>query len=422
MKNIKGKKILKNGAIAGYVYYEKDKKWKWRIIGRIKKIGGYKSQIKDNLKKLHDMGFRNKFYQGRLNNLERGINKNKIASNLQNRLNRKYSGTLTNKRFRKKELIENTIKLLKEYKKLSNNLFFIIPQPDKNGNILVKLPNENNVKLQILNNQKPDEIMIISTTNKREKYKIKIPQLNNRRIVKIKTPFGENLKLKMPDNKNPDDEFTYFTYKVLIPENLKAGDKFYAIIRDNIPVLLEVKNNKKPGDILEFVDPERNPIIQHRKKKLSSRNIIRRRCTTANWLTFGIDYIEYIIDLKNINKIYAGNSNIDKTEKEVIQEIKKNLDEESINNIKSMYELKKKIDEEINKYKNQNNTEYNILINTFYENLVDMIKENKISICILNTFIVYLINEVISNSKKYGKIKKEMENLINHDKSKLITF
>lgn len=30
MKNIKGKKILKNGAIAGYVYYEKDKKWKWK--------------------------------------------------------------------------------------------------------------------------------------------------------------------------------------------------------------------------------------------------------------------------------------------------------------------------------------------------------------------------------------------------------
>jgi len=425
MKNIKGKKILKNGAIAGYVYYEKDKKWKWRIIGRINKTGGYKSQIKDNLSLLHNMGFRNKFYQQRLNNLERGINKNKIVLNLEKRIKRRYFGKLTNKRLRKKELIENTIKLLKEYKKLSNNLFFTIPQPDKNGNILVKLPNENNVKLQILNNQKPGEIMIISTTNKREKYKIKIPQLNNRRIVKIKTPFGENLKLKMPDNKNPDDEFTYFTYKVLIPENLKAGDKFYAIIRDNIPVLLEVKNNKKPGDILEFVEPERNPISLHRKKKLSNRNIIKRQCTTVNWLTFSIDYIEYIIGLKNINEIQSVSSNLDKTKKEVIQEIRRNLDPGTINNIKSMYELTKKIEQEINyknNYNNQNNTEYNILINIFYENLVDMIKENKISICILNTFIVYLINEVISNSKKYGKIKKEMENLINHNKTKLITF
>lgn len=425
MKNIKGKKILKNGAIAGYVYYEKEKKWKWRIIGRVKKTGGYKSQIKDNLKKLSEMGYRNQFYKGKLNNLERGMNKNKIASNLQKRLNRKYSGKLTNKRLSKKKIIENTIKLLREYKKLSNNLHFKIPEQDENGYIHVKLPNGNKIKLQILNNQKPGDTMIISTANEKKKYKITIPQLNNRRIVKIKTPFGENLKLKMPNNKNTGDEFTYFTYKVLIPQNLKEGDNFYAIIKDNIPVLLEVNNNKKPGDILEFVEPEIKPIIPHRKKKLSSRNIIRRQCTTAGWLTFGIDYIKYIIGLKNLNEIYIGNSNLDRTKKEVIQEIKDNLDQESINNIKSMYDLTKQIEKDTNyknNYHNQNNTEYNILINTFYEELIDMIKENKISICILNTFIVHLMNEVISNSKKYDKIKKEMENLINHNKLKLITF
>lgn len=40
---IKGKRILKNGALAGYVFYEKEKKWKWRIIkGPIKnKKGGF---------------------------------------------------------------------------------------------------------------------------------------------------------------------------------------------------------------------------------------------------------------------------------------------------------------------------------------------------------------------------------------------
>ena len=103
MRNIKVKKILKNGAIAGYVYYEKEKKWKWRIVGRVKKTGGYKSQIKDNLSILHGMGSRNQFYQKRLNNFEKGVNKNKIASNLQKRLNRKYSGKLTNERQKKKK-------------------------------------------------------------------------------------------------------------------------------------------------------------------------------------------------------------------------------------------------------------------------------------------------------------------------------
>lgn len=34
---IKNKRVLKNGAVAGYVYYKKDKKWKWRIVGHVKK-------------------------------------------------------------------------------------------------------------------------------------------------------------------------------------------------------------------------------------------------------------------------------------------------------------------------------------------------------------------------------------------------
>lgn len=37
---VKGKRTLKNGAVAGYVYYSKEKKWKWRIIGKNKKGGG----------------------------------------------------------------------------------------------------------------------------------------------------------------------------------------------------------------------------------------------------------------------------------------------------------------------------------------------------------------------------------------------
>ena len=33
---IKNMKILKNGAIGAHVYYKKDKKWKWRILGKHK--------------------------------------------------------------------------------------------------------------------------------------------------------------------------------------------------------------------------------------------------------------------------------------------------------------------------------------------------------------------------------------------------
>lgn len=36
----KGRRILKNGAIGAYVYYPSDKKWKWRIIGHVRKTGG----------------------------------------------------------------------------------------------------------------------------------------------------------------------------------------------------------------------------------------------------------------------------------------------------------------------------------------------------------------------------------------------
>lgn len=51
---IKGKRILKNGAIAAYVFYEKEKKWKWRIIGRsVKKIGGSLEDMKGDCEELN---------------------------------------------------------------------------------------------------------------------------------------------------------------------------------------------------------------------------------------------------------------------------------------------------------------------------------------------------------------------------------
>jgi phage pi2 protein 07 len=37
---VKGKRVLKNGTIAGYVYYKKEKKWKWRFISGKKRMKG----------------------------------------------------------------------------------------------------------------------------------------------------------------------------------------------------------------------------------------------------------------------------------------------------------------------------------------------------------------------------------------------
>jgi hypothetical protein len=48
---IKDTRILQNGALAGYVYYSKEKKWKWRIIGRNEKKGGQEKKIIEELKK-----------------------------------------------------------------------------------------------------------------------------------------------------------------------------------------------------------------------------------------------------------------------------------------------------------------------------------------------------------------------------------
>lgn len=50
---VKGKRILKNGAVAGYIYYSDEKKWKWRIFKGPKKgmKGGENNAI--NLAKKH---------------------------------------------------------------------------------------------------------------------------------------------------------------------------------------------------------------------------------------------------------------------------------------------------------------------------------------------------------------------------------
>jgi len=44
-QKIRNKRVLKNGATAGYVYYPKDKKWKWRIVEGPTKKGGAREDL-----------------------------------------------------------------------------------------------------------------------------------------------------------------------------------------------------------------------------------------------------------------------------------------------------------------------------------------------------------------------------------------
>jgi hypothetical protein len=63
---IKNKRVLKNGAIAGYVYYKKDKKWKWRIVGHVKnKKGGVRSEGCQNKIEWKDIVFNFTFSDGK---------------------------------------------------------------------------------------------------------------------------------------------------------------------------------------------------------------------------------------------------------------------------------------------------------------------------------------------------------------------
>ena len=52
---VKNKRVLKNGAIGGYVYYPSEKKWKWRIISGPKKGGSMNQNLrkKFNIKSKH---------------------------------------------------------------------------------------------------------------------------------------------------------------------------------------------------------------------------------------------------------------------------------------------------------------------------------------------------------------------------------
>lgn len=154
---------MKNGAVAGYVYYSDEKKWKWRIVGHTKsKKGGFRpnfkkvcttesckttqkyerieknkysynnknnpsAEIKARLATLHNTGFLNSYYKKMLKKYEKanengnsgGINV--IIEDLKKHKNKKYKRNMNknSKRGVRKQYLENTIKKI-EIKSASN--------------------------------------------------------------------------------------------------------------------------------------------------------------------------------------------------------------------------------------------------------------------------------------------------------------
>lgn len=83
---VKNKRVLKNGAVAGYVYYSNEKKWKWRIIkGPNKKRGGnllyhnqksINSELAANKKTKQENSFNFRFFKtGKHKIMDKKINK-----------------------------------------------------------------------------------------------------------------------------------------------------------------------------------------------------------------------------------------------------------------------------------------------------------------------------------------------------------
>ena len=97
---VKNKRVLKNGAVAGYVYYSNEKKWKWRIIkGPNKKRGG-------NLLPNNQKSINSELTVNKKTKQQNGINFGLIKTG-------KYK--IKDKKIKK---LKETIKLLKEIKLL----------------------------------------------------------------------------------------------------------------------------------------------------------------------------------------------------------------------------------------------------------------------------------------------------------------
>jgi len=130
---VKGERVLKNGRVAGYVYYPKEKKWKWRFIGGgknydkhiEKKKGEGKNYVEQRLYALHKTGFLNGYYEERLKNYERGKDNieslKKLEEELKKHLEKKSNGN--RKEHLKKAIwgVEYKIKEL-ETKKKKNDI------------------------------------------------------------------------------------------------------------------------------------------------------------------------------------------------------------------------------------------------------------------------------------------------------------
>ena len=107
---VKGKRILKNGVIAGYVYYKNDKKWKWRFLKgpkkRNKQKGGGKVTNANILKELKEcLSNKELIFKNNIKNTYPLTNEDIIQITLET-LENKYE-TDSNTKNRIKHLLQN---------------------------------------------------------------------------------------------------------------------------------------------------------------------------------------------------------------------------------------------------------------------------------------------------------------------------
>jgi hypothetical protein len=125
---VKGKRILKNGTIAGYVYNSKTKKWNWRFIGR--QTGG--DRTKDRKANFNTINAYQKERNALLNYLDDKVRRTAFFRPKRKKKFRNISNRI------RKSVKNNEINGVNVLKKAYENIGLILDNGTRNNNQLFK--------------------------------------------------------------------------------------------------------------------------------------------------------------------------------------------------------------------------------------------------------------------------------------------
>lgn len=355
VKKVKGKRVLKNGAVAGYVL-QRDGSYKWRIISGPKKGGMKKGNNNKSLNKGKNKLKVFKFYK-----------EGELTGHLHTR--NVYFNSKTNK---SNPAIVYTSKgfggRVKESRININNIRGI--KITKNELNTKPLPS-NLIKIEfMMNNSKPKIFSYIETMNKPSDVVDFIEELGNI---------------------NPHINIT--------------GNYLSNVTQNELNSLFEVNASKNQPIQLATTKMNNNNNIDMFIGNIN-RNRIRKQCKMDGYLTFTPEHIEYLIDLRTLKNTHFGSLNLNKGKKQILQEIKKQLDKKSKGQIRYMYNLMTEIED------SKNYDDHNELYKIFLNNLERLIKEQRISMCILNTFVGFILTETSGNLKQNIRNQSRLKSAI----------